>query len=203
MFDTVGSSPDDFKAMPPFLILHGLEGSGPDHWQTWLAGRLRERGERVSYPKLPDPFDPHPADWDRALMAELDTPEGPVVLCHSLACLAWLRAAARPSAQLASRVLLVAPPWREDLEPVARFLDHGARPRDVARAAGETLIVCSDDDPYSPPGALTTYAEPLGIPAHVIPGAGHLNTDAGFGEWPAVEAWALGQTGALSPKSAA
>ena len=24
--------------MPAFLILHGLEGSGPDHWQTWLAG---------------------------------------------------------------------------------------------------------------------------------------------------------------------
>jgi predicted alpha/beta hydrolase family esterase len=137
-------------------------------------------------------------------MAELDTLEAPVVLCHSLACLAWLRAAARPSpGSLASRLLLVAPPWRDDLEPVARFLDHGARARDVTQAAGETLIVCSDDDPYCPPGALAAYAEPLGIPAHVIPGAGHVNPEAGFGEWPAVEAWALGKTGALAPKSAA
>jgi predicted alpha/beta hydrolase family esterase len=178
--------------MRSFLILHGLEGSGPGHWQTWLAGRLRDRGERVSYPHLPDPFDPHPADWDRALSAELDTPERPVVLCHSLACLLWLRAAARPAPRrLASRVLLVAPPWRDDLEPVARFLDHGARARDVALAAEETLIVCSDDDPYCPPGAVATYAEPLGIPVHVIPAAGHVNTDAGYGEWPWVEAWAL------------
>ena len=182
--------------MAPFLILHGLEGSGPDHWQSWLAGRLRERGERVSYPHLPDPFDPHPADWERALRAELDTLDDPVVLCHSLACLLWLRAAARPSPEpLASRVLLVAPPWREDLEPVARFLEHGARPRDVTRAAGETLIACSDNDPYCPPGAVATYAEPLGIPAHLIPGGGHLNTDAGYGEWPDAEAWALGTGG--------
>ena len=182
--------------MGSFLILHGLEGSGPDHWQTWLAGRLRERGERVSYPHLPDPFDPHPSDWVRALDAELAILEGPVVFCHSLACLLWLRAAARPSpGRLASRVLLVAPPWREDLAPVARFLDHGARARDVSRTADETLIVCSDDDPYCPPDAVKKYAEPLGIPAHVIPGAGHLNTDAGYGEWREVEAWALGEGG--------
>jgi predicted alpha/beta hydrolase family esterase len=182
--------------MSSFLILHGLEGSGPDHWQTWLAGRLRERGERVSYPRLPDPFDPHPADWDRALTAELDTLDAPVVLCHSLACLLWLRVAARPAdGPLASRVLLVAPPCRDDVEPVARFLDHGARARDVTRAAEETLIVCSDDDPYCPPGAVDTYAEPLGIAAKVLPGTGHINSDAGFGEWPWAEAWALGEGG--------
>jgi predicted alpha/beta hydrolase family esterase len=180
--------------MAAFLILHGLEGSGPDHWQTWLAGRLRDRGERVSYPHLPDPFDPHPADWDRALADELALLDEPIVLCHSLACLLWLRTVARPGAEaLASRVLLVAPPHREDLEPVARFLDHGARARDVTRAAQETLIVCSDDDPYCPPGAVATYAEPLGIPAHVVPGAGHINTDAGYGEWPEVESWARGE----------
>ena len=192
---TVGSPADDFKQMPAFLILHGLGGSGPDHWQTWLAGRLRDLGERVSYPHLPDPDDPHPADWDRALNEELALLDSPVVVCHSLACLLWLRAAARPGrGALASRVLLVAPPWREDLEPVARFLDHGARSRDLTRAAaGETLLVCSDGDPYCPPGAVATYAEPLGIPAKVIPGAGHINPEADYGEWPWVESWALGE----------
>ena len=194
MFDTVGSRPDDFNRMAQYLILHGLEGSGPDHWQTWLAGRLHERGERVSYPRLPDPFDPHPADWLRALDAELELLDRPVVLCHSLACLLWLRRAARPTPEpLASRVLLVAPPWRDDIEEVARFLDHGARARDVTRVAAETRIVCSDDDPYCPPGAVETYAEPLAVGAHVIPGAGHVNTDAGYGEWGDVEAWALGE----------
>ena len=36
------------------LIVHGLGGSGPDHWQTWLASRLAARGVSVSYPDLPD-----------------------------------------------------------------------------------------------------------------------------------------------------
>ena len=38
-----------------YLILHGLGGSGPGHWQTWLAARLRADSERVAYPDLPDP----------------------------------------------------------------------------------------------------------------------------------------------------
>ena len=175
----------------PFLILHGLEGSGPDHWQTWLVERLRARGEQVSYPDLPEPFDPQLQDWLDALESELEPLDEPVVICHSLACLLWLRFAADARERAAERVLLVAPPWRDDLAPVARFNPDGVVADDVRRVAGETLIVCSDNDPYCPPGAAGLYAEPLEIPARVIPGAGHINTDAGYGEWPAVEAWAL------------
>src|SRR4051812_15416736 len=102
--------------MQRFLVLHGLEGSGPDHWQSWLVGRLRARGEDVAYPDLPDPFDPKPDEWERALQDTLTGDQ--VVLCHSLACLLWLRTVAETPEPLAERVLLVAPPWREDLEPV-------------------------------------------------------------------------------------
>jgi predicted alpha/beta hydrolase family esterase len=34
----------------------------------------------------------------------------------------------------------------------------------------------------------------------LLPGAGHLNVEAGYGAWPAMEAWALGQTDALTPR---
>lgn len=177
--------------MSAFLILHGLEGSGPDHWQSWLARRLSEAGARVDYPPLPEPFDPAPEAWDAALERALaGEPAERVVICHSLACLLWLRAAARSREQLADRVLLVAPPWRED-PAVARFTEHGAEPGDVARAARETLIVCSDADPYCPPGAVETYARPLRVPATMIPDAGHFNPESGYGPWPQVEAWAV------------
>src|SRR3954447_13592149 len=39
---------------PSYLILHGYEGSGPGHWQTWVAGRLRSGEATVAYPDLPD-----------------------------------------------------------------------------------------------------------------------------------------------------
>lgn len=174
-----------------FLILHGLYGSGPDHWQTWLAQRLRERGSEVGYPDLPDPFDPQPSRWIEAGSDALDA-EPSVVLCHSLACLLWLRLCARADGRLVERVLLVAPPWREDVPQVARFLDHGASADAVRRAAAETLIVCSPDDPYCPVGAVGRFAEPLEIAYELVPNGGHLNSDAGYGAWPWVEAWALG-----------
>jgi predicted alpha/beta hydrolase family esterase len=175
-----------------FLILHGLEGSGPAHWQTWLAEQLRARGEQVSYPDLPEPSDPQPDAWREAVEAELGDLDKPVVLCHSLACLLWLRLAADAEEPLAASVLLVAPPRLPDLAPVARFEPDGVAAADVRRAAGETLMVCSDNDPYCPPGAVAAYAEPLEIAAHVISGAGHLNPETGYGEWPAALQWTLG-----------
>jgi predicted alpha/beta hydrolase family esterase len=171
-----------------FLILHGLEGSGPGHWQTWLAARLRADNERVAYPDLPDAEMPSLHAWREALTGELDAlPEGEsIVLCHSLACLLYLHHVADGGAQ-ADRVLLVAPPSEgADVPQIAAFfpvplptLQRGAR------------LVCSDDDPYCPEGAATLYGAPLGIPVDIVPGGGHLNPDAGYGPWPAVEAWCL------------
>jgi hypothetical protein len=182
-----------------YLILHGLGGSGPEHWQSWLAEQLHRSGERVAYPDLPAPDDPEPEPWLAALEAELErAATEPIVICHSLACLLWLRAAAGAERRLAERVLLVAPPWREDLAPVARFLVHGADASAVAAAAGETLIVCSDADPYCPPGALATFARPLRIPAAVVAGGGHLNPETGYGPWPQAEAWAREGAGAFA-----
>jgi predicted alpha/beta hydrolase family esterase len=175
-----------------FLILHGLEGSGPDHWQTWLAGRLRERGERVSYPDLPEPFDPQPDEWLAALRDELAAMEGErIVLCHSLSCLMWLLHAREGATDAAERVLLVAPPCRWDIPQVARFQPDGVAADEVRRAAGVTRMLCADADPYCAAGAVETYGRPLELDYEVIPGGGHLNADAGFGPWPEVEAWAL------------
>ena len=195
-----------------FLFLHGLSGSDPDHWQRWLAPRLAERGAEVRFPELPEPEAPDPDRWLDTLASELEEFQGPpvpegllevgvpgaglTVLCHSLSCLLWLRAAARSDAPLgADRVLLVAPPWRPDLPEVEPFLAHGAGAADVEAAAGETLIVASEPDPYCPPGA-AKFAGPLGLELIAIPDAGHLNADSGYGPWPAVEAWALGEAGA-------
>jgi predicted alpha/beta hydrolase family esterase len=180
-----------------FLILHGWEGSGPGHWQSWLAERLHDAGEAVRFPVLPDADWPRPEDWERALRDELgalgygaDGAER-VVLCHSLACLLWLRHAVRPVGPPVDRVLLVAPPSpRFDGPPgwANPPLDAAA----VARAAKVTRLACGDDDPYCPEGAHHAYAEPLGIDADVLPRAGHVNADSGFGPWPAVEEWAYG-----------
>ncbi len=98
------------------LILHGWQGSGPDHWQTWLAAELARDGHAVRFPRLPECDRPCPDKWGGALHEELEalaaTPGGErVVCCHSLGCVLWFREATRiaPDRRV-DRVVLVAPP---------------------------------------------------------------------------------------------
>jgi predicted alpha/beta hydrolase family esterase len=181
------------------LILHGWRGSEPEHWQTWLADRLRAGGHDVRYPQLPRCDAPCPDRWGAELHSELAAlgREGErVVACHSLGCVLWLRQAARIApADRVDRVLLVAPPCPgAAVEELAGFYPTGAERDAVAAAAERTLLVCSDDDPYCPGrGADRYWAEPLGLEVEVLPGSGHINVDAGYGPWPEAEDWVLGK----------
>lgn len=175
-----------------FLILHGWQGSGPLHWQTWLADTLAVDGEEVRYPQLPDPDAPRLERWLSHLRFVLEEmPGARTVVCHSLGCVLWLRhaAGARPEHRVA-RVLLVAPPapWA-DLPGVQGFFPVDTTPEELAAAAGSTRLVCATDDPYCPGGADAVYGAPLALPTDVLPGAAHVNVDAGYGPWPAVLEW--------------
>jgi predicted alpha/beta hydrolase family esterase len=181
-----------------FLILHGFNGPSHGHWQIWLATRLRERGAWVSFPELPDSDDPSSAAWKSALADELTAlanGEGErVAVCHSLGAVLWLRNAASVTVEnRPDRALLVAPPsGPTGHAEINEFFPVLTDASSVAAAAGSTLLVCSDNDPYCPEGALSFYGEPLAIRTEVIPGGEHLNVDAGYGPWPHVEAWCLG-----------
>jgi predicted alpha/beta hydrolase family esterase len=176
-----------------FLILHGYAGSGPEHWQSWLADRLRRAGQTVAYPDLPSPDAPTLEAWRAALEEEMrGLPGEPVVVCHSLACILWLHhcAAALREGGRAERVLLVAPPSASaGVRPILPFFPVPLHTARVAAAAGETRIVCAVD-PYCPEGAGALYGAALDLPVDRLPdGAGHINPETGYGPWPAVERW--------------
>lgn len=179
---------------PSFLILHGFGSSGPGHWQTWLAGRLRALDATVAYPDLPDADSPQLQSWRDALDGELAAlADPPVVLCHSLSCLLWLHHAA-DGGRAAERVLLVAPPSQAGAPEAAQAFFPVPLDAEALRASAPAgaRLVCSDDDPYCPEGADALYGRPLRLPTDVLHGRGHLNSDSGLGPWPAVEAWARG-----------
>jgi predicted alpha/beta hydrolase family esterase len=110
-----------------------------------------------------------------------------VVVAHSASALLWLQAAARGTRQLGSvdRVLLVAPPSGSVVARHPEVAELAPPALDFA-LPGPARLVAGDDDPYCPEGADTLFAEPLGIPADILPGAAHLDLDAGYGPWPAV-----------------
>jgi predicted alpha/beta hydrolase family esterase len=87
-------------------------------------------------------------------------------------------------------VLLVAPPSpRTTIPEIASFFPPPMDVDTVRRGADGTVLVAGDDDPYLPEGIAAAYGLPLRIATTVVPGGGHLNVDAGFGEWPAVADW--------------
>jgi predicted alpha/beta hydrolase family esterase len=180
-----------------FLILHGIENHRPpQHWQYWLTERLREAGHVVTYPGLPEPDAPSYRDWEKVLHTLLPTAVGErrTVVCHSLACLLWFRAAGDLSHPV-DRLLLVAPPASECVpESGASFRLEQFDPKPVrASVAGELTIACSDDDPYNPQGAEGLYGDPLDVKAQVLARAGHITPADGFGPWPWALEWCLNQ----------
>jgi uncharacterized protein len=175
------------------VLLHGWEGSGPDHWQSWLAEQLRAADREVRYPDLPDADEPQVDRWLAALSTTLDAlpDDGFDVVAHSLGAVLWLHhVAAAGESPRPARVALVSPPSpRTTIPEIASFFPVPLDIDLVRRCADGTVLVGSDADPYTPEGIAAAYGRPLKMPTTIISGGGHLNPDAGYGEWPAVLDW--------------
>ncbi|MGZ3147891.1 RBBP9/YdeN family alpha/beta hydrolase [Lentzea chajnantorensis] len=191
-------------SLPHVLLIHGWTGSGPEHWQSKLAHAVAEHGGLVDMPHFSDPDQPDLTTWLRELDTHLEAAPADrerVVIAHSLGCYLWLHHAAREGIAHVDRVLLVAPPAPDYPEPAIKtFFPAPLDPAGLRRAATDTRLVLGEGDPYLPVAAGKQLAESLRIEVDVVPGAGHINVDAGYGEWPAVLKWVRSKTVPLTPR---
>ncbi len=196
-------------SLPHTVILHGLGGSGPEHWQNWLAGELAHHGGSVDLPRFSSPDSPRLSVWVDELRSHLAAMPAPgtaerVVVAHSLAGLLWLHHAAGSfdPALRVDRVLLVAPPAPDfDGEPlISEFLHPVLDPTVVRRAAVSTRLVVGEGDHYCTLPQAKEMAEALRVDLDVIVGGGHLNVDAGYGPWGAVLKWVRSGRVPLTPR---
>ncbi|MFJ7728085.1 RBBP9/YdeN family alpha/beta hydrolase [Neobacillus sp. NPDC097160] len=175
-----------------YLILHGLGGSGPDHWQTWLANELAQRNFHVSYPTFSQFDSPDKDVWLEELhsvVKAIPTDHQLTVITHSLGCLLWLHYAAIQPKRIAEQVILVAPPSPKVIIPEAKtFYPVPLKKNNLSRSAAETLFVHSSNDPYCSMEDAKNYQN-LAHPSIVIPNAGHINSNSRHGKWP----WMLDQ----------
>src|SRR5437588_1892178 len=162
-------------AEPYVLLVHGYTGSGPRHWQSWLAGLLAHQGATVDVPWFTDPDRPDLATWLAELREHLELAAESaerVVLAHSLGATLWLHhAAGRFDRRLrVNRVLLVAPPGPSWHEPdVVGFHPGPLDPTGLRRAAGSTRMVVGSDDPGCSLAEAARMAAALGVDLDVIP----------------------------------
>ncbi|WP_436523041.1 RBBP9/YdeN family alpha/beta hydrolase [Actinoplanes sp. HUAS TT8] len=178
-----------------FLVLHGWQNRQPaGHWQRLLAEDLAADGHQVDYPQLPDPDAPALKDWLGVIERLLAPSAGarPVVIAHSLSCMAWMHLATQGSVHLpVERVLLVAPPSLDFLAGTDEIREFqppaGAHHAVRSTSMRAPRLVCGDDDPYCSPPAHRVY--PGAFDVDLIPGAGHLDMVAGYGTWRSVRKW--------------
>ena len=175
-----------------FLIIHGLGGSGVNHWQTWLAQKLAERNYHVSYPVFSNFDSPNKKVWLEELASTIDSipkHQPLTVITHSLGCILWLHYAAHVNKNIASRAILVAPPSpRIVLSEATSFFPVPLDRKSLLTAADETLFIHSSNDPYCSLSDAILYKN-LGLPSTTFPNMGHINAASGHGKW----TWILDQ----------
>jgi predicted alpha/beta hydrolase family esterase len=164
--------------MTPVLILPGIGGSGPEHWQTrWQA--LEPQLRRV---EMPDWDRPELEAWLEALGAAVKTaPAEPVIVAHSLGCLTLAHFAARGGRVHAALLVAVPEPGGPEWPEAAQ--SFAAVP--LTPMAFPTLVVASRNDPYGSFEYATKCARAWGSALHDAGNAGHINADSGLGDWPA------------------
>jgi uncharacterized protein len=160
------------------LFVAGLNGSGPDHWQTrWLR-------------RMPNARLVEQADWDRpereawvdAIVAACEAAERPIlVIAHSLGVIALAHAAERLPAAQVKGAFLVAPPSDKTLLEVgaADFAPAPASPLPFP-----SLLVASRNDPYGDFEDSERKALAWGSRLYDSGASGHINAESGHGPWP-------------------
>jgi predicted alpha/beta hydrolase family esterase len=156
------------------LVIPGLNGSGPAHWQTWLQAHFGHRATRV---EQDDWASPDLARWSQRIEATLARrPRSRwVAVAHSFGCLALLRHLGQGGAGVHA-ALLVAP-----ADP-AKF--GVARELPQSLLAVPSVLLASETDPWMRFDAACAWARIWGSQVISLGDAGHINTAAGFGPLP-------------------
>ncbi len=175
----------------PLLILHGLDGNEPGHWQTWLAETAGAGGIDVRYPDLPAATTPSLDPWMDAVLPLLLEEEQTAldVVAHSLGCQLWAHVATAMGHVVAGRVLLVAPPGTAQIEQQIPTFTPAPLGPDLLLACPDTTVVTGEADPWLPDPAEVLAS---GLPVRLVPGGAHLNPEAGYGPWPEMMRWVYG-----------
>jgi predicted alpha/beta hydrolase family esterase len=163
----------------PCLLLPGWLNSGPDHWQSHWE-RMRPSLRRVDFGEWTDP---EPKAWTQRLRAAVAAcPAPPLLIAHSLGCLAAAALAAEGEPPALAGALLVAPPDPARADTPTAIADFSPAPRHPFRTRG--MVVYSSNDPYAEEAYALSMAEAWGLePVRVGP-LGHINAESGLGDWP-------------------
>src|SRR4051812_47324009 len=165
------------------LVLPGLNGSGPEHWQTAWERALPElkRVEQRDWDK------PDYAEWAPRLTAAVTESTRPVVLiAHSLGTslvMRWAHDEPRLSQRIAG-AFLVAPSDRDRFDGAPDSPARGFAPMLLQRLPFKSTVVASRNDDRVSFERADVFAHAWGATLIDAGNQGHMGTAAKLGLWP-------------------
>lgn len=161
---------------PTILILPGWQDSGPEHWQSlWLA----------KYPnsvkvEQADWMHPKKEDWVATLNDYVSRYDEVVLVGHSLGCpLVAHWAKEHPENTPRVKGALLASTFKNFAPEITGFAPLPLEPLPF-----KSIVVASTNDPWSPLEEAQSIADAWHARLVNIGAHGHINTAAGFGDWP-------------------
>jgi len=166
------------------LILHGWGGSDTPHWQAELAAEVAKNYGTVSFPLLDNPHFPSKNRWIKQVKTILEEFKPDTVVCHSLGCTLWFWLAQEEIIEI-ERLFLISPPSHyTELDTIKSFFPV---PMPRTLKAKKSYLFVSDNDEYISTDEAEKMAMSYHTPLEIIPNAGHINADSGYGKWEFIE----------------
>lgn len=161
-----------------YLIVPGYTNSGQDHWQSFME-RKYTNVTRV----MQDDWDnPAREAWIEKLERTIADTQGDIVLLgHSCGAVTVAQWSATHSCERVKALILVAPADVDDDSAIREIQQQ--RPLPTKYLNVPSLFICSDNDLHLSLPRAQKLAALWGSEMKIIPGAGHIHTAAGYGEW--------------------
>jgi predicted alpha/beta hydrolase family esterase len=163
-----------------YLIVPGLNNSGPRHWQSFWAKSLPNATRVVQ--RCWDK--PQKEEWIETLdKAVRNLGSDTIIVAHSLGVattVMWLTQKAEQS-KIPSQVkgaFLVSPSDVDNIEIIKSFA-----PMPLQKLSVPACVVASENDPFVSMERALFFANAWGVPVFNAGALGHINSDSDLGEW--------------------
>ena len=174
--------------MHTIFIFHGVDGDPNENWLPWMKKEFEEAGHRVIIPTFPHSNTPTLDEWMQEMERyEKQVDEGSIFVGHSLGAAFALRLTENMH-QCILGSFLVAPVWEVMGNSYdTLMLTFTTAPYDWMKVKSHCksfFVIQGEGDPYISLAKSQTLQKNLGATLMIIPNGKHLNTTAGFREFP-------------------
>lgn len=162
------------------LLIPGLGGSGPDHWQSRWASKL----STAQVVEQADWHNPSLTAWTQRIIDAVEQAQRPVLLvAHSLGVPAVIHAAPKLKAGAVRGAFLVAPPSETGAAKLPK-VDPAFAPFPRDPLPFPSLVVASRNDHHGSYNEIEELGFAWGSHCLDAGEAGHINSESGHGPWP-------------------